>query len=157
MVPGGLISILILLPNLFWMLFPPREGPDGESIEDEGRLRWLWEVLEWAGRIAALVIPFFYSFEVVEAVQFLALGVILVALLFYYAGWARFFSQGRRYALLFEPLMGVPLPMAVSPIVALAAASVLLASWPLALATMVLGTAHLTISFQDYQSLTERI
>ena len=72
-----------------------------------------------------------------------------LVLLLYYAGWVRFFAQDRRYALLFEPLLGLPVPMAISPIVCFLAASVLFGSWYLALASLVLGVGHLWISLQD--------
>jgi len=107
------------------------------------------ETLEWVGRIGALVIPFFYRVEARSMRQVVALVVMALALLLYYAGWARYFARDRSYALLFEPFLGVPLPLAISPIVYFLAASVLFGSWYLALATVVLGVGHLSISFQD--------
>jgi hypothetical protein len=53
---GGLIPILILLPNLLWMLFPPWGKPEG-SVSPTSGLHRLMEILEWVERIAALVIP----------------------------------------------------------------------------------------------------
>ena len=152
--PGGLIPILIMLPNLLWMLFPPRGQPEG-GAGPTGGLHRLMEILEWVGRIAALVIPFFYRIEVQSPWQVVALVVAALALLFYYAGWARYFLLGRRYGLLFDRLLGVPIPLAISPIVCFLAASVLFASWPLALATVVLGVGHLWITFQESQRAQE--
>jgi hypothetical protein len=74
-------------------------------------------VLEWVRRITTLVIPFFYRMEVQSTRQVVALAVMLLALLLYYACWVRYFVRGRLYALLFEPFLGVPLPLAISPIV----------------------------------------
>jgi hypothetical protein len=113
------------------------------------------EVLEWVGRIATLVIPFFYRIEVQNTLQIVALAMMVLALLLYYAGWARYFARGRGYALLFEPLLGIPLPLAVSPIVYFFAASVLLGSWYLALATLILAVGHLFISFWDSKQEVE--
>jgi hypothetical protein len=148
--PGGLIPILILLPNLLWMLFPPRGRPEG-GAGPTGGLHRLMEILEWVGRIATLVIPFFYRVEVQGPRQAIALVVAALALLFYYAGWARYFLRDRRYALLFDRFLGVPIPLAISPIVCFLAASVLFGSWPLALATLVLGVGHLWITLQESQ------
>lgn len=147
MLPGGSVSILILLPNLLWVALPPRGQSDGGSGR-VGGLRRLMEVFEWAGRIAVLVIPFFYRVEVQSARQVVALVVMAQALLLYYVGWARYFARDRSYALLFQPLLGVPLPLAISPSVYFLAASVLFGSWHLALATVILGIGHLWMSSQ---------
>ena len=148
MLPGGLVSVLVLLPNLLWMLFPPRDQPEDESGPADGLPR-VMERLEWVGRVAAFVIPFFYRLDAQSARQVAALVVMALALLLYYAGWVRFFTRGRRYALLFEPMLGLPVPMAVSPVVFFLAASVLFGSWYLSLATVILGVGHLWISFQE--------
>jgi hypothetical protein len=153
MLPGGLISVLILLPNLLWMVFPPRGKPASDPVQRDGLYR-LMEILEWVGRIATFVIPFFYRKDVQSTGQVASLVVMALALLVYYAGWARYFLRGRSYALLFEPLLGLPIPLAISPTVYLLAASVLLGSWYLALATVLLGIGHLWISYQESQHLT---
>jgi hypothetical protein len=152
LLPGGLISILILLPNLLWMVLPPRGKPEDDAVHRNGQHR-VMEILEWVGRIAALVIPFFYRIEVQSTRQVVPLVVMALALLLYYTGWTRYFTRGRSYALLFEPLLGIPLPLAVSPIVYLLAASALLASWYLALATLILGLGHLSISYREFRGM----
>ena len=43
----------------------------------------------------------------------------------------------------------MPIPLAISPIVYLLAASVLFGSWYLALATVILGIGHLWISLRE--------
>jgi hypothetical protein len=139
-----------MLPNLLWMLFPPRGRPE-DSAGSKGGLHRLMEFMEWVGRIAALVIPFFYRIEAQSPRQIVALVVVALALLFYYAGWARYFLRGRRYALLFDRFLGVPIPLAISPIVCFLAASVLFGSWTLALASVVLGVGHLWITVQESQ------
>lgn len=85
MLPGGLVSVLILLPNLLWMLFPPRGQPEGGTGPPDGCHR-LAVILEWVGRIAVLVIPFFYQVEAQNRRQIVALVVMALALLLYYAG-----------------------------------------------------------------------
>jgi len=148
MLPGGLVSVLVLLPNVLWMLLPPRGEPEGNPGPTP-RLHRLLEILEWVGRIATLVIPFFYRIEVQSTAQVIAVVVMVLALLFYYAGWARYFVQGRSHALMFEPFLGVPIPLAISPIACFLAASVLFGSWYLALATVIFAIGHLSISFWE--------
>jgi hypothetical protein len=53
------------------------------------------EVLEWVGRIATLVIPFFCRVGVQDTRQAISLVLMVLALLLYCACWARYFSRGR--------------------------------------------------------------
>lgn len=80
-----------------------------------------------------------------------------LALLLYYAVWTRYFARGRTCALLFELFLGVPLPLAISPIVYFFAASVLFGSWYLALATVILTVGHLWISLQESREVLGRL
>jgi len=155
--PGGLVSVLILLPNLLWMLLPQESRPEHSTgVAKTGWLnRWM-EALEWVGRIATLVIPFLYRIEPQSTGQVLAVTVMALALLVYYAGWTRYFVRGRRHAHLFEPLLGVPLPLAISPIIYYLAATVLFGSWTLALATVILGVSYLWISLQESRDVLRR-
>ena len=57
--------------------------------------------------------------------------------------------RGWSHVLLFEWFLGVPLPLAFSPIVCFLAASFLFRSRYLTLASVTLGIAHLWISFQE--------
>lgn len=149
---GLFITILILWPNLLWMLLPPRDAPDEEQVRANGRVL---VILEWVGRIGVFVIPVFYAIEIQRTVQIISLGIMGLALLVYYAGWARYFIRDRSYALLFQPLLSLPVPLAVSPILYFAAASVLLGSWPLAVVTTLLGVTHIPVSYQSYRALPE--
>jgi hypothetical protein len=130
------------------MLFPPKDRPQEEGQQD-GALDRVMEILEWVGRIATLVLPFFYRLEAKNPRQIVALVVMGLALLFYYAGWLRYFVRGREYRLLFEPMAGLPVPLAINPVVVFGAAAVAFASWALAAATVVLGVAHIWISLRD--------
>lgn len=155
MLPGWLIPVLVLLPNLLWLLFPPGDAPAAEHVP-KSLLVQLMEVLEWLGRLGCLVIPVFYRVEMQTAAQVGALAVTAAALLFYYAGWARYFLNGRKYRLLFEPFLGVPLPLATGPIVLFFAAAVLLESWPMAASALVLAVGHVYLSWQSARVLGKR-
>ena len=76
-----------------------------------------------------------------------------LALAFYYAGWLRFFLRGRDYALLFRPMLGIPVPMAVSPILYFLLSSVVLGSVYQAVAAAVLGIGHIAITAREYRRL----
>jgi len=145
---GLIITILILWPNLLWIFFPPKDAPGKAPEQVNGRA---FIILEWIGRLGVFIIPVFYTIDVESAVQVISLGIMAVALLVYYTGWARYFLRGRTYALLFRPLLALPVPLAISPVLYFAAASALLASWPLALATVLLGATHIPISYRNYR------
>jgi hypothetical protein len=98
------------------------------------------------------MIPVFCRLRLATA-SMLAGEVMLLALAFYYTGWARYFTRGRTPVLLFKPLFGVPLPLAVSPVVYFLAASVPLRSLPLAASAVVFGVAHVAISLSEYVRL----
>ena len=66
MLPDGLVPILILLPNLLWTVFPPRGQPEGDT-DRRDVLHRVMEILEWIGRITALVLPFFYRVDAKHA------------------------------------------------------------------------------------------
>ena len=70
----------------------------------------------------------------------------------YYAGWLRYLRQGRSFALLFQPLLHIPMPMAVAPIVYFCAASIALHSGWLLLATVLLTIGHLYVSNLSWQA-----
>jgi hypothetical protein len=77
-------------------------------------------------------------------------------LAFYYAGWSRYFVEGRDSALLFEPMLGLPIPMAVCPVISFLIASVVLGSIYQAIAATVLAVGHITISADEYLRVARR-
>jgi len=152
---GWLVSVLVLLPNLLWMLFPPRGAPPAESTP-KTRLARLMEGLEWAGRLGCFIIPFFCRVEMQSDWQWGALVTMGLALSLYYAGWTRYFMRGRSYRLLFEPLLAVPLPLATGPVIYFLAAAMLLGSWPLGMAAVALSAGHLYVTYHSFQDVRRR-
>jgi hypothetical protein len=146
---GGLITLAVLLPNLIVLVLPPREVPPQISQKDTRHK--VMEFIERVGQAGAFLIPFFYSLPVLREANVDALAVMALALLFYYSAWARYASKGHRYLLLYAPFLGVPLPMAVAPLVYFGAAAVYLGSWPLAIAMIVLAVGHIYISNQEWK------
>jgi hypothetical protein len=147
MIPNdGVISILALIPNLLFIVFPPRDIP--RELSKPARSL---EVLEWIGRLGVFAIPFFCWIEISGAVELMAAGIMIGALGLYYACWLRYLRHGRSFALLFHPMAYIPLPMAVAPIVYFYAASIMLHSWWLLCATVLLTIGHLYISNLSWQ------
>ena len=138
---GWLIPLLVLLPNVLMVWFPPTEKP-----EDASGVNWWLEALERLGQASVFVIPCFYRIRFQNTITTVILAVMSLALGCYYLCWWRYVQQGHRYALLFAPLWRIPLPMAVMPVIYFGAGAALLHSWPLAAATVVFASGHLAVS-----------
>jgi hypothetical protein len=103
MLIGWLIPLLVLLPNVLMVRFPPTERPADAS----GVKRWL-EVLERLGQAGVFAIPCFYRLRIQSTIAAVSLAVMALALICYYLGWLRYIQQGQRYALLFAPMWASP-------------------------------------------------
>jgi hypothetical protein len=113
---GWTVPVAVLLPNALWVILPSGAPPAPPTTAPPSWVRWVQPV-EWAGRAAVLIIPVFYRLSLGSTACMLALTAMLLALAFYYTAWVRYFTRGRNSALLYKPLVGVPLPLAVSPAV----------------------------------------
>lgn len=141
---GGIVTLAILLPNLLYLLMPPREVP--QEVKHDGVVGKL-TIIERIGQAGAFLIPFFYPLPALRETSVDALAVMVLALLFYYSGWVRYATKGHRFLLLYAPFLGVPLPMAISPVVYYGAAAVFFSSWPLAAAAALLAAGHIPVSY----------
>ncbi len=146
MIPSGwIIPFFIALPNIAWAVLPssPVSSSGTDAPEPEPRILVF---LERAGRIGVFGLPFFLNVHVSTATDRLCLGVAVLALGIYYLGWARYFVRGRLPELLYRPFVGIPVPLAISPVTYLLACSGLTRSIALALTTLVFGAAHISLS-----------
>ena len=134
-----LITAAVLLPNY---------GKPHDSVA--------LTIVERAGQISSFVLPLFFSLSFVGTMVVAAWAVLGLSLALYYAGWIRYFSLGRDYALLFKPLIGIPVPMAVSPVLLFLVSSLVLGSVWQAIAAIVLGIGHITITAQEQRRLRRR-
>jgi hypothetical protein len=151
---GGLITLLILFPNVFYF-WAPRPPVDAYDIP-RTLLDSAMGVLERAGQLGAFILPFFYDITFQPLGHTLALAGMGIVLVFYYVCWGRYFTMGRQAILLYAPLARIPLPMAVSPIVYFLAAALLFGSLPLAAAALVLAAGHLYVSQKEYLRLKKK-
>jgi hypothetical protein len=76
---------------------------------------------------------------------------MILALFYYYLNWGRYALQGRSFQLLYQPCLGIPLPLAVSPVIYFLLASVLFHSWFLLAAAVLLGIGHIYVSSLEWQ------
>ena len=79
------------------------------------------------------------------------LAVAAVFLVLYYIVWIRYFIGGRDVALLGRPFLFVPIPLAVFPVLYYLCAAIWMGNMPAAVAMLVFGAAHITVSVQSFR------
>jgi len=137
---GALIPVLILLPNIAWMLLPRADA--GKAGSEPLPLT----IAENVFRIATLLLPFFYALDLHKRYSTPVLIAMGLALAVYYACWIRYFAGGRTAALMGAPFLGIPLPMAVAPAAFLILSSYLMSSWWMFGAAALFAVAHIWVS-----------
>ena len=149
---GGIIAFAVLLPNLIVIYFPPKSKP--AIILDRGSgLAHVIIVFERIGQIGSFTLPFFYRLKWSTMVDTAAIIIMVCALIIYNAGWTRYLVKGRSEVLFYKSMLGIPLPMAILPVIYFISASVLLGSYWLMMSSILLGIGHITISTQNFRSI----
>lgn len=133
---GAIIPVLLMLPNLAWMLFYSLDA--GAKSDVPVAL----SSAESVARSAALVLPFFHSLNKKSVWSTVVWLGMAGALAVYYLAWGRFFMGDGSVALLSAPLMGIPSPLALSPVALLLLASYLMNSWWMFSAALAFGVFH---------------
>jgi hypothetical protein len=150
---GGLVTLLILLPNLLVVFFPVAAMPHPPVARagSKSKLTRAMEIVERVGQVSAFVVPFFYPLKVQGRLETAGLAGMILALFFYYLNWARYALHGRTFRLLYQPCLGIPIPLAISPVIYFLAASLLFHSWILLAAAALLGIGHIYVSSLEWQ------
>lgn len=143
-----IIPALIFLPNLLLFRYPPANEPQ-EPVHEPLSLK----VIEWVGRIGLIITPLFTPYSADSVAGEMAFMALVVFLLIYYAGWIRFFRNGRIYEYLYLPMLEIPIPMAIAPVVYFLYASFLLQSAWVLISAVIFGTGHIIISLKNYRAI----
>lgn len=142
-----LLVALVLTPNLLMLLRPPLNMPNTASSNP----LWILVVItERIGQLGVFTLPLLWQAEFSGNRGRVALALMGLSLLVYYIGWARYVLGGGEYRLLFQPLGFLPLPLALAPVMYFLAVGMLIRSWPMALAAMVLAIGHITESWRQF-------
>lgn len=136
---GVIIPLLLMLPNVAWMLLP------NLALVSTGSVPLALTIAENVTRVAALALPFFYTLDLKKKYAPLALAGMALALAVYYAAWGRYFIGGGTPELLSAPLVGIPSPLAFAPIALLLISSYLLNSWWMFGSALVFGIFHVWV------------
>ncbi len=139
------ILALPMLPNLLFLVLPARGMVAFKATP------WL-ESVEGVSRMGTFLLPLIVKKRYSSSKLPLLIAMLLLMGV-YYVGWFRYFLLGREYGLLFAPLFGIPLPLAVCPVLYFLMAAVLLGSWPMFGFAAVFAVSHMQISYLTLQYL----
>ncbi|MDT3429147.1 hypothetical protein J2Z22_004747 [Paenibacillus forsythiae] len=139
------IPFLILLPNLMFIGLQPRNKP---NEEDKGNP--IFSVAEAVGRVGVFLIPLFSSIHIDHFYEVISLIGMIVSLSLYYLGWIRYVRGDREYSLLFAPMFGIPVPLAISPVLYFLFAAVVLHSPYLFACGVIFAIGHILSSLSAY-------
>jgi hypothetical protein len=137
---GVIIPLVLMLPNLPWMLF--YSAGAGQKVSVPLAL----SLAENVARVAVLALPCFYPLNLKRSHSTLVLLGMVAALTVYYVAWGRFFIGGGSVALLSAPLLGIPSPLALAPVALLVLSSYLMNSWLMFAAALCFGVLHVWVS-----------
>jgi hypothetical protein len=144
-----IIILPVAFPNILFVFFPPKDVP--VSHTEKKKFFAVALLCERIGQVSIFVLPVFYTFDVTENRQKVLLLMMILSLAVYYIGWIRFLAKGREYALLYSPLVFIPIPLAISPLVYFACAAILMKSFLFAAALVLLAAGHVPISYREFR------
>ncbi|OBZ18516.1 hypothetical protein A8L34_02750 [Bacillus sp. FJAT-27264] len=139
------IPLLILLPNLLFFKLEPRNMPS------EKNTNLFFTIAEGIGRFGVILVSLFFIIHLQETYEIIALIGMILSLLLYYFGWGRYFRNDREYKLLYSPMLGIPVPLAISPIIYFLCASVVLHSVYMLIFSVIMAVGHIPSSLREYQ------
>ncbi len=145
---GLLISLAILAPNLLMILLPPKEVPSG--AKDAGPV---FTILERLGQAGCFVLPMLVGASFNGRALDLWFVLMAFCVMVYWALWVRYATNGRGFRLLFEPVLGIPMPMAVFPVLAFGFAAAWGRSVWLGAAVIALAIGHLANSWRAWKAV----
>ncbi len=140
-----ILPCLVLIPNLLFLGAKPVYMPEGRNKENP-----ILAVAEGIGRLGVLILPVFWEIHLEKTYELIVFIGMIGSILFYYAGWIRYFTKGREYKLLFAPLLRIPVPLAISPVLYFSFAAIILHSPILLIASLILAVGHIPMSLAEY-------
>lgn len=143
-----IITILILIPNIFFSLKKPVNKPSDLPKENIFLV-----VLENVGRYGVFIIPLFYAIGIDEPVDYVVIVLMGLMLLLYYGCWIRYFWHGSDFKWMFLPFLKIPVPLAISPVLYFMLSSLILNSLPMLIFSILLAAGHIPISWQQYKHI----
>lgn len=145
---GFIIPIFVLLPNLIFIFFQPRNTP--KSLVSPPPI---FTLLERIGQAACLTMPIIFGRLVAAQPSGLPAICMVLCLLIYYGCWGRYYRSGRAFEVLFKPWLNIPVPMAVFPVLYFLLLAVWLKSSLFAVPACLFAAGHLVNSWSVYRQI----
>ena len=145
---GLITAASIFLPNLIFIMVPPRNVP--ENLKDAGLL---FTLSERAGQAGCLIVPVLSRDNYQNAGIDVWFVLMALCIIFYYGLWGKYILKGHAFSLAFVPLGFIPVPMAVFPVLAFGFAALWGQSVILGIAVIFLAVGHLANSWHTYKSI----
>ncbi|WNS43634.1 hypothetical protein [Paenibacillus sp. MMS20-IR301] len=145
---GFIVPLLVLLPNLLFIFFQPRNAP--ESVPPTPLI---FTSLERAGQISCFMMPILFGRELAGQSLGLSAAGMAVCLLVYYGCWVRYYRSGRKFSALFSPWLGIPVPMALFPAIYFLLLGFWLQSWLFIIPALLFAIGHLVNSWSIYNRI----
>jgi hypothetical protein len=144
---GFIVVMLAMLPNILFVIFPPSNMPS--KLQSGGILM---DILEQGTRMSYIIL-FIFMTKNTKGNSVWLIGSI-VSLLVYYSLWIQYFMYGRDYIMLFSnKFFGIPLPMAVFPILYFIFAALWFNSIPIVTLVVLFAVGHIVNSYTTLQQL----
>lgn len=143
---GTAISIVMILPSIiFFTAFPPVNMPVG--LREAPVVFTILEKIGQAGCFGLLALS--KDRLRLDRVNIWAV-LMLVCIAVYYGLWLRYISAGREFSSLWTPFLGIPIPLAVIPVLAFGFAALWGRSLWLGAASVILAIGHITVTWVSY-------
>lgn len=143
---GLLIAMFIFLPNLLFVILPPKNVPDG--LKDAGII---FTVLERIGQVGCLLILAISKDNFQNVNIDIWFVLMALCLILYYSLWIRYVVKGHDFSFAFRPLLILPIPMAIFPVFAFGFAALWGKSIYLGIAVVLLAIGHFVNSWHTYK------
>jgi hypothetical protein len=109
--------------------------------------------IETGLRVVVVVLPCFLHLDFTQPTASRWLMLAAVALALYYGAWVRYFRGQRSPPLLYQSWLGIPVPLAVAPVLYLVAGAGLTRSVVMAVVAGVFGVIHVRLSLLQARAL----
>ena len=143
---GFLVVMLAMLPNILYGILPKNNITDVQTTPSI--------LLEQMENIARVLFIIFFVVIVNKKIEYnkpaYIIGMVIFLLLFYYL-WGRYFMNGNDVSYLGKNLWGIPVPIAVFPVVYFTFAALWLHNIPAVIAVVVFGICHIVNAFSTLQ------
>jgi AraC-like DNA-binding protein len=149
----GLIFLCCLfIPNIFYGLYPPI---DYFKIKENKILSFM----ERIGQVLCTILVIIFDDFNIHKISFwtIWLGIAFILMVLYLLCWVRYFLGNHLSKDFYRPFLGIPVPLAVLPVIAVFLLSVYGKVILLGIAAIILGIGHIGITTHNWNELKNSV